>query len=217
MIASIIDRSEMPFTADGLILSPLISARMNVGQVLEAKLGWAAYKIGCRLRNLLRAKNSLNEIRDVLTHIYGLKMSSVSETQVQQIALALSNGAKFGCPVFDGPDLNTIGDFLQYAGCNRSGQEILHDGLTGLPFDRPVTVGVMYIMQLHHLVSKKMHARSVGPYSLVSCQPLSGKAQAGGQRIGEMEFWALEGHGVAHVISEALTTKSDDSFGRMST
>src|SRR5262249_22841314 len=185
----------------------------------ETHLGWAAKGLGLRIREMLRANEAEAKVRKFVEKIYngtGKKedLTGLSETDVMELAHNLQSGVPFATPVFDGATGTEIKDMLELAGLPRSGQITLFDGRTGDAFDRPVTVGYMHILKLHHLVDDKMHARSTGPYSLVTQQPLGGKAQFGGQRFGEMEVWALEAYGAAYTLQEMLTVKSDDITGR---
>ncbi len=216
---------DMPFSADGtpvdVVLSPLgVPSRMNVGQVLETHLGWAAKGLGKKLGNMLQAQTKVAEIRKFLDEIYnkseGQKedLKSFSDEEILRLASNLKSGVPMATPVFDGVNEEEIKRLLRLADLPESGQAELYDGRTGEKFDRPVTVGYMYILKLNHLVDDKMHARSTGPYSLVTQQPLGGKAQFGGQRFGEMEVWALEAYGAAYTLQEMLTVKSDDVNGR---
>ena len=216
---------DMPFTADGtpvdVVLSPLgVPSRMNVGQVLETHLGWAAKGLGKKLGNMLQAQAKIAEIRKLLEDIYnkseGQKedLKSLSDEEILELANNLKSGVPMATPVFDGVNEAEIKRLLSLADLPESGQAELYDGRTGDKFDRPVTVGYMYMLKLNHLVDDKMHARSTGPYSLVTQQPLGGKAQFGGQRFGEMEVWALEAYGAAYTLQEMLTVKSDDVNGR---
>mgnify|MGYP000538777543 CR=1 FL=1 len=227
VVSKILNVEDMPFTKDGepvdMILTSLgISSRMNIGQILETHLGFAGLNLGKKIGKLLKSSDTqegLTELRDFVQKIYNSQsereiIKSKSDTEVKEFAKDLVDGVRFKCPSFNGPDKKTISELLKLAGCDESGQEVLYDGYTGLPLSRKVTIGVMYIMQLHHLVSLKQHARSVGPYSLVTQQPLGGKAQFGGQRLGEMEVWALQGYGAAYSIHESLTVKSDDIAAR---
>ncbi|HEX7607621.1 MAG TPA: DNA-directed RNA polymerase subunit beta, partial [Usitatibacter sp.] len=224
VISKIVPVEDMPFMADGtpvdIVLNPLgVPSRMNVGQILETHLGWAAKGLGLRITEMLKAQESAAKIRKFLEKIYnstGKKedLGQLSDDDVFELARNLQNGVPFATPVFDGATEVEIKDMLETAGLPRSGQIALFDGRTGDAFDRPVTVGYMHILKLHHLVDDKMHARSTGPYSLVTQQPLGGKAQFGGQRFGEMEVWALEAYGAAYTLQEMLTVKSDDTQGR---
>ena len=215
---------DMPYTVDGqpvdIVLNPLgVPSRMNVGQVLETHLGWAAKGLGLKIGKMLEAKAKIQELREFLEKIYnhsGRKedLNSLSDKEIIEMAGNLSGGVPMATPVFDGASEDEIRAMLKLADLPESGQITLHDGLTGEPFERPVTVGYMYMLKLNHLVDDKMHARSTGPYSLVTQQPLGGKAQFGGQRFGEMEVWALEAYGAAYTLQEMLTVKSDDVTGR---
>jgi DNA-directed RNA polymerase subunit beta len=224
VISKIVPVEDMPFMADGtpvdIVLNPLgVPSRMNVGQILETHLGWAAKGLGLRIQEMLRANESAAKVRKFLEKIYnstGKKedFTELSDDDVMELARNLQNGLPFATPVFDGATEVEIKDMLEIAGLPRNGQITLFDGRTGDAFDRAVTVGYMHILKLHHLVDDKMHARSTGPYSLVTQQPLGGKAQFGGQRFGEMEVWALEAYGAAYTLQEMLTVKSDDTQGR---
>jgi DNA-directed RNA polymerase subunit beta len=215
---------DMPYMADGtpvdIVLNPLgVPSRMNVGQILEVHLGWAAKGLGRKIDAMLKAEAKAGEVRKYLETIYNgtgktEDLSSLDDVQVLQLADNLRGGVPFATPVFDGATEAEIKGMLEAAGLPKSGQITLHDGRTGEAFDRPVTVGFMHVLKLHHLVDDKMHARSTGPYSLVTQQPLGGKAQFGGQRFGEMEVWALEAYGAAYTLQEMLTVKSDDVNGR---
>ncbi|MEC4747078.1 DNA-directed RNA polymerase subunit beta [Methylomicrobium sp. Wu6] len=215
---------DMPYTADGnpvdIVLNPLgVPSRMNVGQVLETHLGWAAKGLGIKIGKMLEAKAKINEIREYLDKIYnssGRKenLDSFSDKEILELAANLIGGVPMATPVFDGATEDDIRTMLRLADLPEHGQTVLYDGLTGERFEREVTVGYMYMLKLNHLVDDKMHARSTGPYSLVTQQPLGGKAQFGGQRFGEMEVWALEAYGAAYTLQEMLTVKSDDVTGR---
>jgi len=220
---------DMPYTADGnpvdIVLNPLgVPSRMNVGQVLETHLGWAAKGLGIKIGKMLEAKYDVEKakvtaIRDYLDKIYnssGRKedLDSFSDQEILEMATNLVGGVPMATPVFDGASEDEIRTMLKLADLPEHGQITLYDGLTGEPFEREVTVGYMYMLKLNHLVDDKMHARSTGPYSLVTQQPLGGKAQFGGQRFGEMEVWALEAYGAAYTLQEMLTVKSDDVTGR---
>ena len=224
VISKIVPLEDMPYMADGIpvdvVLNPLgVPSRMNVGQILEVHLGWAAKGLGKKIDEMLKAQQNAHEIREFLDKIYngsGKKenISPLSDNEIISLAKNLTEGVPFATPVFDGATEEEIKDMLELAGLPRSGQIVLYDGRTGEAFDRPVTVGYMHVLKLHHLVDDKMHARSTGPYSLVTQQPLGGKAQFGGQRFGEMEVWALEAYGAAYTLQEMLTVKSDDVTGR---
>jgi DNA-directed RNA polymerase subunit beta len=224
VISKIVPVEDMPFMADGtpmdIVLNPLgVPSRMNVGQILETHLGWAAKGLGVKIGAMLKAQDSASKVRKFLDKIYnatGKKedIASLTEGEVLELAGNLVNGVPFATPVFDGATELEIKGMLELADLPLNGQVTLHDGRTGDAFDRPVTVGYMHILKLHHLVDDKMHARSTGPYSLVTQQPLGGKAQFGGQRFGEMEVWALEAYGASYTLQEMLTVKSDDTSGR---
>jgi DNA-directed RNA polymerase subunit beta len=224
VISRIVPVEDMPHAADGtpvdLVLNPLgVPSRMNVGQILEVHLGWAAKGLGIKIGELLKAQAKLAELRKFIERIYNAsgkeeEIAKLSDEEVLQLAGNLRDGVPFATPVFDGASEAEITAMLELASLPTSGQLTLHDGRTGEAFDRPVTVGYMHVLKLHHLVDDKMHARSTGPYSLVTQQPLGGKAQFGGQRFGEMEVWALEAYGAAYTLQEMLTVKSDDINGR---
>ncbi|MEI6268708.1 MAG: DNA-directed RNA polymerase subunit beta [Methylococcaceae bacterium] len=220
---------DMPYTADGnpvdIVLNPLgVPSRMNVGQVLETHLGWAAKGLGIKIGKMLEAKYDAEQakvtaIREYLDKIYNCSgrkedLDSFSDKEILEMAANLVAGVPMATPVFDGASEDEIRTMLKLADLPEHGQITLYDGLTGEPFEREVTVGYMYMLKLNHLVDDKMHARSTGPYSLVTQQPLGGKAQFGGQRFGEMEVWALEAYGAAYTLQEMLTVKSDDVTGR---
>jgi DNA-directed RNA polymerase subunit beta len=196
-----------------------VPSRMNVGQILEVHLGWAAKGLGQRIDALLKAQASTAEVRKLIEQIYNSagrpeNLKALDDNDINDLAKNLRGGVPFATPVFDGATEKEIKQMLELAGLPTSGQVQLFDGRTGDAFDRPVTVGYMHMLKLHHLVDDKMHARSTGPYSLVTQQPLGGKAQFGGQRFGEMEVWALEAYGAAYTLQEMLTVKSDDVNGR---
>ncbi len=225
VISTIIPVEDMPYLEDGtpvdIVLNPLgVPSRMNVGQVLETHLGWAAKGLGQRIGALLAAQQKTKDLRALLEKIYNdsggrtEQLDQLSDDEILHLAENLKDGVPIATPVFDGASEQEIKDMLELAGLSRDGQSILYDGRTGDPFDRPITVGYMYMLKLNHLVDDKMHARSTGPYSLVTQQPLGGKAQFGGQRFGEMEVWALEAYGAAYTLQEMLTVKSDDVNGR---
>ena len=215
---------DMPFSEDGtpvdIVLNPLgVPSRMNVGQVLETHLGWAAKGLGIKIGKMLEAQQKVVEIRKFLDKIYNTSghkedLKSLTDNEILELAKNLVKGVPMATPVFDGAPEVAIKEMLELADLPTSGQTTLYDGLTGDAFERQVTVGYMYILKLNHLVDDKMHARSTGPYSLVTQQPLGGKAQFGGQRFGEMEVWALEAYGAAYTLQEMLTVKSDDVNGR---
>jgi DNA-directed RNA polymerase subunit beta len=227
VISRIVPVEDMPYMADGtpidIVLNPLgVPSRMNVGQVLETHLGWAAHELGRKIGQMLDRQRKVEELRRFIDKIYnrigkgGRKedIKSLTDEELLELARNLRHGVPMATPVFDGAAEEEIKDMLEEAGLPRSGQTTLYDGRTGEPFDRPVTAGYMYMLKLNHLVDDKMHARSTGPYSLVTQQPLGGKAQFGGQRLGEMEVWALEAYGAAYTLQEMLTVKSDDVEGR---
>ncbi|AJW43404.1 DNA-directed RNA polymerase subunit beta [Ralstonia mannitolilytica] len=234
VVSKITPIEDMPYMADGtpadIVLNPLgVPSRMNVGQILETHLGWAARGLGERIGNMLKAQAKAAEIRKLLNQIYNESgktedLDSLSDAEILELAENLKKGVPFATPVFDGAhedeikrmlDLAYPDDIAKEKGLTASKQQVtLYDGRTGEAFERPVTLGVMHMLKLHHLVDDKMHARSTGPYSLVTQQPLGGKAQFGGQRFGEMEVWALEAYGASYVLQEMLTVKSDDVNGR---
>ena len=224
VISQIVPIEDMPYTADGnpvdILLNPLgVPSRMNVGQVLETHLGWAAKGLGIKIGKMLEAQAKVVEIRGFLERIYNCSgrkedLNSFSDKEILEMAANLVAGVPMATPVFDGASEEDIRTMLKLADLPTHGQIVLYDGLTGEPFERQVTVGYMYMLKLNHLVDDKMHARSTGPYSLVTQQPLGGKAQFGGQRFGEMEVWALEAYGAAYTLQEMLTVKSDDVTGR---
>ena len=205
-----------------IVLNPLgVPSRMNVGQILETHLGWAAAGLGRKISEMVNGAReaSVAQVRKQLREVYGEKsykaeIADLDDERIVELAQNLSRGVPFASPVFDGAHEADIVGMLEMAGLDKSGQVTLVDGRTGEPFDRKVTVGYIYMLKLHHLVDDKIHARSIGPYSLVTQQPLGGKAQFGGQRFGEMEVWALEAYGAAYTLQEILTVKSDDVAGR---
>ena len=224
VVSMIVPEEDMPYREDGtpvdVVLNPLgVPSRMNVGQILEAHLGWAAKGVGLKIGKMLDQHNKANEMREFLDKVYNdralkLDMKQFSDEEIMQMCDNLRGGVPMATPVFDGADEDEIKRMLELADLPVTGQTELFDGRTGEAFDRPVTVGYMYMLKLNHLVDDKMHARSTGPYSLVTQQPLGGKAQFGGQRFGEMEVWALESYGAAYTLQEMLTVKSDDVNGR---
>ncbi|MAX52139.1 MAG: DNA-directed RNA polymerase subunit beta [Methylophaga sp.] len=224
VISNIVPVEDMPYTEDGrpvdIVLNPLgVPSRMNIGQILEVHLGWAARGLGYRIQEMLEQQKSIADLRGFLDKVYntsGTKedLDSLSDDEVIELAKNLQGGVPMATPVFDGADEDEIKNMLELAGLPRSGQAKLIDGRTGDFFHRPVTIGYMHMLKLNHLVDDKMHARSTGPYSLVTQQPLGGKAQFGGQRFGEMEVWALQAYGAAYTLQEMLTVKSDDVNGR---
>ena len=224
VISMIVPQEDMPFDSAGrpvdVVLSPLgVPSRMNVGQVLEVHLGWAAKELGRKLGAMLDRKSQVDELRQELDAIYNhsgqsVDLAAFSDEEVVTLCTNLRGGVPMATPVFDGAREEEIKYMLRQAGLPESGQTTLYDGRTGDAFERPVTVGYMYMLKLNHLIDDKVHARSTGPYSLVTQQPLGGKAQFGGQRFGEMEVWALEAYGAAYTLQEMLTVKSDDVNGR---
>ena len=232
VISRILPNEDMPFLEDGtpvdIVLNPLgVPSRMNVGQIFETHLGWAARGLGQQIGEMLdemyhRGKDisgkDVKEVRAKLKDIYGdhyaKEIDARDDDQVMDLAANLTGGIPMGTPVFDGAREADVTAMLDKAGLDNSGQVTLFDGRSGEPFDRKVTVGYIYMLKLHHLVDDKIHARSIGPYSLVTQQPLGGKAQFGGQRFGEMEVWALQAYGAAYTLQEMLTVKSDDVIGR---
>jgi DNA-directed RNA polymerase subunit beta len=224
VVSRILPVEDMPYMEDGnpvdIVLNPLgVPSRMNVGQILEVHLGLAAKGIGQKIGAMLRADANAREVRGFLEQVYNSKgrpenLDDLSDGEVIELARNLEDGVPFATPVFDGAKEEEIKAMLALAGMPSSGQMTLFDGRTGEAFERQVTVGYMHFLKLHHLVDDKMHARSTGPYSLVTQQPLGGKAQFGGQRFGEMEVWALEAYGASYVLQEMLTVKSDDVNGR---
>jgi DNA-directed RNA polymerase subunit beta len=233
VVSRILPQEDMPYFVDGtpvdMVLNPLgVPSRMNVGQILEIHLGLAAKVLGDQVAALIREKD-IDALREKLKRIFSTeKMDALSDGEVQMIgeidqmgeatlmafASFYKDGVHMATPVFDGAKENEIKSLLVEAGLSRTAQTTLHDGRTGEPFRERITVGTMYMLKLHHLVDDKIHARSIGPYSLVTQQPLGGKAQFGGQRLGEMEVWAMEAYGAAHALQEFLTVKSDDMAGR---
>ena len=225
VISVIMPIEDMPFDDNGepvdIVLNPLgVPSRMNVGQVLETHLGWAAKGVGDQINALLDEQRQVEEVRAYLDEVYNavgerkIDLAEFSDAEILELAGNLRNGLPISTPVFDGAAETEIKQMLRLAGLPESGQAVLYDGRTGQAFDRPVTIGYMYMLKLNHLIDDKMHARSTGSYSLVTQQPLGGKAQFGGQRFGEMEVWALEAYGAAYTLQEMLTVKSDDVNGR---
>jgi DNA-directed RNA polymerase subunit beta len=230
IIARIVPEEDMPFLPDGspvdIVLNPLgVPSRMNVGQILETHLGWACANLGRQigaLADAARRGGKIAELRKQLKSVYGDKIykaeiAEIGDEEVLELSNNLRDGVPIASPVFDGAREDDINAMLALAGLDRSGQMTLVDGRSGEAFNRKVTVGYIYMLKLHHLVDDKIHARSIGPYSLVTQQPLGGKAQFGGQRFGEMEVWALEAYGAAYTLQEMLTVKSDDVSGRTKT
>ena len=225
VISSIVPVEDMPYLVDGtpvdIVLNPLgVPSRMNIGQILETHLGWASKGLGLKVGKMLDDQRKTMEIREFLTKIYGMSghnkidFAQFSDAQILTLSENLRAGVPMATPVFDGASEQEIKAMLKLADLPENGQTTLYDGRTGESFDRPVTIGYMYMLKLNHLVDDKMHARSTGSYSLVTQQPLGGKAQFGGQRFGEMEVWALEAYGAAYTLQEMLTVKSDDVAGR---
>jgi DNA-directed RNA polymerase subunit beta len=228
VVSNVVPVEDMPYMADGtsidICLNPLgVPSRMNIGQILEVHLGWAAKGLGKKIQNMLEAQAKVTQIREFLDQIYNhhvagavqhVDLKSLTDEEILTLATNLQEGVPMATPVFDGAEEQEIKAMLKLADLPSSGQTTLFDGRTGEAFDRPVTVGYMHYLKLNHLVDDKMHARSTGPYSLVTQQPLGGKAQFGGQRFGEMEVWALEAYGAAYTLQEMLTVKSDDVQGR---
>jgi DNA-directed RNA polymerase subunit beta len=228
VVSRVVPIEDMPFLDDGtpvdLVLNPLgVPSRMNVGQILETHLGWACATLGQQIGELVedyrRAGAARDELLAKLREVYGDEVyqrdiAGLSEDQLFELGENLKRGVPIATPVFDGARMSDIEHMLEQAGLDSSGQVTLIDGRSGEPFERRVTVGYIYMLKLHHLVDDKIHARSIGPYSLVTQQPLGGKAQFGGQRFGEMEVWALEAYGAAYTLQEMLTVKSDDVSGR---
>jgi len=235
VVSKVVPVEDMPYMADGtpcdIVLNPLgVPSRMNVGQVLEVHLGWAGKGIGQRIDEMLQRETKVAELRKFLDELYNKsggkteRLDHLSDEQILEMAGNLTKGVPFATPVFDGAAEAEIRGMLKLAYpddiakakglTDTRTQAVLYDGRTGEAFERPVTVGYMHVLKLHHLVDDKMHARSTGPYSLVTQQPLGGKAQFGGQRFGEMEVWALEAYGASYVLQEMLTVKSDDVNGR---
>jgi len=225
VISIIAPIEDMPFLADGtpvdIVLNPLgVPSRMNVGQVLETHLGWAAKGLGLKIGKMLDERRNIVDLREFLQKIYDVgqgqkvDLEQLNDKEIKVLAKNLTGGVPITTPVFDGATENEVREMLRLAQLPETGQTWLFDGRTGKKFDRPVTIGYMYMLKLNHLVDDKMHARSTGSYSLVTQQPLGGKAQFGGQRFGEMEVWALEAYGAAYILQEMLTVKSDDVIGR---
>jgi DNA-directed RNA polymerase subunit beta len=224
VISRILPEEDMPYTADGtpvdIVLNPLgVPSRMNVGQIMEAHLGWAARGLGEQIQQMMEKEFSARAVRDWLGKIYNSErfqgyLKDLTNDEVREVGNRMRGGVFLASPVFSGATEPEIKEYLRFAGLPGNGQTSLFDGRNGIPFQQPVTIGSMYMLKLHHLVDDKIHARSTGPYSLVTQQPLGGKAQFGGQRLGEMEVWALEAYGAAYTLQEFLTVKSDDVPGR---
>jgi len=224
VIARILRAEDMQYLENGtpveIVLNPLgVPSRMNVGQILETHLGWAGHELGLKIAEFLK-ENSREEVvrRELKTLFKGTtleqEIADVPDDELLAVAETLKGGVFTGSPVFDGSREHEIKSLLKSAGLPESGKTDLYDGMTGEKFEQPVTVGYIYMLKLSHLVDDKIHARSIGPYSLITQQPLGGKAQFGGQRFGEMEVWALEAYGAAFILQELLTAKSDDVYGR---
>jgi DNA-directed RNA polymerase subunit beta len=232
VVSKIMPAEDMPYLEDGtpvdIVLNPLgVPSRMNVGQILETHLGWASANLGKQIGKMIDSFNDpkhpasgeIKKLKDKLKDVYGERefkerVSLLDDEQLVDMSNNLRGGVPMATPVFDGAHEEDINELLEKAGLHKSGQVTLIDGRTGEKFARPVTVGYIYMLKLHHLVDDKIHARSIGPYSLVTQQPLGGKAQFGGQRFGEMEVWALQAYGAAYTLQEILTVKSDDVAGR---
>jgi DNA-directed RNA polymerase subunit beta len=225
VVSKIVPVQDMPYMANGkpvdIVLNPLgVPSRMNVGQILETHLGWACSELGDQIKEHLKNfDQTIEELNKKLKAIYGSEyydnvVSKLNKKELFELIQNISNGVPIATPVFDGASTDDIKNMLDLGKLPNSGQTTLWDGLTGEKFDRPVTVGIIYMLKLNHLVEDKIHARSTGPYSLVTQQPLGGKAQLGGQRFGEMEVWALEAYGASYTLQEILTVKSDDVAGR---
>jgi DNA-directed RNA polymerase subunit beta len=223
VVSNILPEEDMPFFADGtpmdVVLNPLgVPSRMNIGQIMETHLGWAAKSLGQQIAAMVG--EGVARVRAEMKDVFASPetsalIDSMSDDEVIEAAKSLNRGIIMKTPVFDGADESEIWGLLKKAGLPEDGKALLFDGRTGVPFHNKVTVGYMYYLKLHHLVDEKIHARSTGPYSLVTQQPLGGKAQFGGQRLGEMEVWALEAYGAAYLLQEFLTVKSDDVNGRV--
>jgi DNA-directed RNA polymerase subunit beta len=227
VVSRIVPVEDMPFLEDGthadIVLNPLgVPSRMNVGQILETHLGWACAGMGRKIGDLIDAYKAAGDIKPLRATIESIipandrnePVRDYDDESVVRLGEQMRRGVSIATPVFDGAHEADIDEMLEQAGLHTSGQSQLYDGRTGEPFDRKVTMGYIYMLKLHHLVDDKIHARSIGPYSLVTQQPLGGKAQFGGQRFGEMEVWALEAYGAAYTLQEMLTVKSDDVAGR---
>ena len=229
VVSKIVPVEDMPYRKNGkpvdIVLNPLgVPSRMNVGQILETHLGWACKEFGDQIKTLINENQKriekTSKISNFLKSIYGKEifennLDKLTKTEFNDLCENLQNGIPIATPVFDGAKEKDVTNMLELAKLPKSGQTTLWDGRTGEKFDRDVTVGIIYMLKLHHLVEDKIHARSTGPYSLVTQQPLGGKAQLGGQRFGEMEVWALEAYGASYTLQEILTVKSDDVAGRV--
>jgi DNA-directed RNA polymerase subunit beta len=224
VIARILPEEDMPYLDDGqpveIVLNPLgVPSRMNVGQILETHLGWAGHEMGKKISQMLAENSKEEAIRRELKALFkdttlADTIGDLSDEELMAVAPTLTKGVFTGSPVFDGSREGEIKALLRQSGLPEAGKTYLYDGMTGDKFEQPVTVGYIYMLKLSHLVDDKIHARSIGPYSLITQQPLGGKAQFGGQRFGEMEVWALEAYGAAFILQELLTAKSDDVYGR---
>jgi DNA-directed RNA polymerase subunit beta len=224
VIARILPEEDMPYLPDGtpveIVLNPLgVPSRMNVGQILETHLGWAAHALGKKIADLIKANTDANYTRELFKKEFAgtatlRQLLELDDEMLLRVGAGMERGIWFGTAVFDGAQESEIKALLASAGLPSSGKTPLYDGMTGEQFEQPVTVGYIYMLKLSHLVDDKIHARSIGPYSLITQQPLGGKAQFGGQRFGEMEVWALEAYGAAYILQELLTAKSDDVYGR---
>jgi DNA-directed RNA polymerase subunit beta len=224
VIARILPEEDMPYLPDGtpveIVLNPLgVPSRMNVGQILETHLGWAAHNLGAQIAAAAAEMTKASEVRELFKARFAgtaalSQLLELDDEQTIRVAAGMKRGIWFGTAVFDGARETEIKALLKAAGLPSSGKSLMFDGMTGEEFEQPVTVGYIYMLKLSHLVDDKIHARSIGPYSLITQQPLGGKAQFGGQRFGEMEVWALEAYGAAYILQELLTAKSDDVFGR---
>ncbi len=224
VISRILPEEDMPYLPDGtpveIVLNPLgVPSRMNVGQILETHLGWAAHKLGKKVAELVQANSDVAYTRELMKKEFAgtavlRQLEELDDEMLLRVAQGMKKGVWFGTAVFDGAREAEIKALLKSADLPSSGKTPLFDGMTGEQFEQPVTVGYIYMLKLSHLVDDKIHARSIGPYSLITQQPLGGKAQFGGQRFGEMEVWALEAYGAAYILQELLTAKSDDVYGR---
>jgi DNA-directed RNA polymerase subunit beta len=224
VLSRVLPEEDMPYMADGtpveIVLNPLgVPSRMNVGQILEIHLGLAAKGLGMQIQDHVDRHYSPDALRARIGEVYEDQrvvelVNSLPDDEIMQLARQLSQGVPMASPVFEGVTEEQMKQQMELAGFSSSGQMTLYNGKTGEAFKEKVTVGIMYMLKLHHLVDDKIHARSIGPYSLVTQQPLGGKAQFGGQRLGEMEVWAMEAYGAAHALQEFLTVKSDDVTGR---
>jgi len=224
VIARILPEEDMPYLPDGtpveIVLNPLgVPSRMNVGQILETHLGWAAHALGKKIADLIKLNSAADSVRELVKREFAgtatlRQLLELDDEMLLRVVAGMEKGIWFGTAVFDGAQESEIKALLATAGLPSSGKTALFDGMTGDQFEQPVTVGYIYMLKLSHLVDDKIHARSIGPYSLITQQPLGGKAQFGGQRFGEMEVWALEAYGAAYILQELLTAKSDDVYGR---